>query len=97
MAITDDLQAITQRAGRELDAAHDFFEHSKAEIKATRDILEHNAGVVNETYRRKAGKIARYEVGERVGLEDAYHLESWGLMKKVERDLTESALSRLSS
>ena len=35
-----------------------------AEIKAARDILEHNAGVVNEIYRRKAGKRARYEVGD---------------------------------
>jgi hypothetical protein len=30
-----------------------------AEIKAARDILEHNAGVVNEIYRRKAGGKAR--------------------------------------
>jgi hypothetical protein len=67
-----------------------------AEIKAVRDILEHNAGIVNETYRRKAGKRARYEVGERVKLEDAYHLESWRLIKKVVRDVSSAAIDRLS-
>jgi hypothetical protein len=67
-----------------------------AEIKATRDLLEHNAGVVNEIYRRKAGKKARYEVGDHVGIEDAYHLQSWRLIKNVVRDLTSAAAGRLS-
>ncbi len=67
-----------------------------AEIKAARDILEHNAGVVNEVYRRKAGKRARYGVGDRVELDDAYHLESWRLIKKVVRDVTSAAIDRLS-
>lgn len=67
-----------------------------AEIKAARDILEHNAGVVNETYRKKAGKSARYEIGEHVEIDDAYHLESWRLIKKVVRDVTSAAIVRLS-
>jgi hypothetical protein len=67
-----------------------------AEIKAARDILEHNAGVVNEIYRRKAGKRARYAVGDHIEIEDAYHLESWRLIKKVVRDLTSAAAGRLS-
>jgi hypothetical protein len=54
-----------------------------AEIKAARDILEHNAGVINEIYHRKAGKRARYEVGHHVEIDGTYHLESWRLMKKV--------------
>jgi hypothetical protein len=29
MPVTDDLLVIAERAGRELDAVHDFFEHSK--------------------------------------------------------------------
>jgi hypothetical protein len=66
-----------------------------AEIKATRDILEHNAGVVNETYRRKAGRKARYEVGDHVEIDDSYHLESWRLIKKVVADLTSAAVGRL--
>jgi hypothetical protein len=67
-----------------------------AEIKATRDILEHNAGVVNEIYLRKAGKRARYGIGDHVELEDAYHLESWRLLKKVVRDVMSAAIDRLS-
>ena len=67
-----------------------------AEIKAARDLLEHNAGVVNETYRKKAGKKARYGLGEHVEFEDAYHLESWRLIKKVVRDVTSAAIGRLS-
>ncbi len=67
-----------------------------AEIKAARDILEHNAGVVNEIYRRKAGKMARYVVGDHVEIEDGYHLESWRLIKKVVRDLISAAVGRLS-
>lgn len=67
-----------------------------AEIKAARDILEHNASVVNEIYLRKAGKKARYGVGDHVEIEDAYHLESWRLIKKVVRDVTSAAIGRLS-
>jgi hypothetical protein len=66
-----------------------------AEIKAARDILEHNAGVVNETYRRKAGKTARYGVGDHIEIDDGYHLESWMLIKNVVRDLTSAAANRL--
>jgi hypothetical protein len=67
-----------------------------AEIKAARDILEHNAGVVNEVYRRKAGRRARCEVGDQIEIDDAYDLESWRLIKKVVRDLPSAAVGRLS-
>jgi hypothetical protein len=69
---------------------------SLAEIKAARDILEHNAGMVNEIYCRKAGKKARFQVGDRIEIEDAYHLESWRLIKKVVKELTSAAVGRLS-
>src|SRR6185437_9290530 len=45
------------------------------EIKAARDILEHNAGVVNETYLRKVGNRARYGLGDQIAIDDTYHLE----------------------
>jgi hypothetical protein len=67
-----------------------------AEIKAARDILEHNAGIVNEIYLRKAGNKARYKVGDHIELQDAYHLESWRLIKKIVRDVTSAAIERLS-
>ena len=67
-----------------------------AEIKATRDVLEHNAGVVNETYVRKAGRKARYSPGDHVEIDDTYHLESWQLMKKVIADIATASVGKLS-
>jgi hypothetical protein len=66
-----------------------------AEVKATRDILEHNAGVVNEVYIRKADKKARYAVGDHIEIDDTYHLESWSLIKKVVSDVTAGAIGKL--
>lgn len=66
-----------------------------AEIKATRDILEHNAGIANETYLRKAGRKARYTLGERIKIDDGYHQGSWTLIRKVIADLTAAAVARL--
>jgi hypothetical protein len=66
-----------------------------AEVKATRDILEHNAGVVNEIYRRKAAKKSRYNVGDLIEIDDSYHLESWRLIKKVITDVTNAAIAKL--
>jgi hypothetical protein len=68
---------------------------SLAEIKTTRDILEHSGGVVNDIYIRKTGKKARYPVGVRIGIDDAYHLASWRLIKKVVADLTMAATTKL--
>jgi hypothetical protein len=66
-----------------------------AEVKAARDILEHNAGVVNETYCRKAGAKARYVAGDHIEINDAYHLGSWQLIKKVVADVTAAAIGKL--
>ncbi len=66
-----------------------------AEVKATRDIVEHNAGIANDVYVRKAGKKARHVVGDHVEIDENYHLESWRLMKKMVADLTAAAIARL--
>jgi hypothetical protein len=66
-----------------------------AEVKAARDILEHNAGLVNEIYLRKAGKKARYAPGAQIEIDDFYHLASWQLIKKTIADLTSAALVKL--
>src|ERR1700722_16786774 len=71
--------------------------NSLAEVKASRDILEHNAGVVNETYLRKAGTKARYGLGKRVEIDDDYHLASWRLIKKVVVEVSTAAVGRLTS
>lgn len=68
-----------------------------AEIKAARDVLEHNAGVVNDIYCRKARKKARYAPGDQIEIDDTYHLESWSLIKKVIADVTTAAVAKLAT
>src|SRR5574340_81082 len=48
-----------------------------AEIKASRDILVHNNGIVNATYVDKAGSRARYADGARLEIPEQYHRASW--------------------
>jgi hypothetical protein len=43
-----------------------------AEIKASRDILVHNRGVVNQTYLIKSGTRARSSVGQRLEIDEPY-------------------------
>lgn len=66
-----------------------------AEIKATRDVLEHNASVANEVYLRKAAKKARFALAEFIEIDDDYHLESWRLVRKIVADLATSAATKL--
>jgi hypothetical protein len=67
---------------------------SLAEIKATRDLLEHNSGLVNDTYLRKAGKKARFPLGAPAEIDEPYHLESWRLIRKVVNDITTAATAK---
>ena len=39
MPITDDLRALGDRASRELDAVHDYFEHSKLVWRSFEDLV----------------------------------------------------------
>jgi hypothetical protein len=68
-----------------------------AELKATRDILEHNAGIVNDTYGRKVGKKARFAAGELIEIDDNYHLACWQLLRKLVADLTTAAGEKLTA
>ena len=78
-----------------LDCPSDDEIDALAEIKAARDVLEHNAGVANDIYCRKAKKKARYAPGDYVEIDDTYHLECWTLMKKVVADVTDAAIAKL--
>ena len=55
------------------------------EIKASRDIQAHNRGIVSETYIQKAGRHARYKVGQRLKIPEPYLRETWLLIRDVER------------
>lgn len=65
-----------------------------AEAKATRDLLVHNRGIVNQTYLDKAGSFARFDIGERIGLPDQYHRETWELIRKVVLDISAAAIDK---
>ena len=54
-----------------------------AEIKASRDIVVHNKGIVNAVYLWKAGKRARFKEGERLEIPEQYHRECWETIKQV--------------
>lgn len=66
-----------------------------AEVKASRDVLEHNAGIVNEIYLRKAARKARSAVGDTIKIDHTYHLESWRLIRKVVTVVTDVAIAKL--
>ncbi|MDY6865373.1 MAG: hypothetical protein SVY15_05305 [Halobacteriota archaeon] len=53
------------------------------EVKATRDILVHNAGVVNQTYLNKSGQFSRAAVGEYISITADYTLECWQLLSST--------------
>src|SRR5207248_552162 len=46
-----------------------------AEVKAARDVLEHNRGLVGPDYIDKAGAFARYAVGDFVQIDEPYLLQ----------------------
>ena len=50
-----------------------------SEMKAARDCLEHNRGVINRDYLNKAGTAARYAEGELVQIDEPYLMECFAL------------------
>ncbi len=66
-----------------------------AEAKATRDLLVHNQGVVNQIYLDKAGRLARFQLNQRIEIPDHYHRATWELLCKVVADIADSAASKM--
>ncbi len=68
-----------------------------AEMKAARDLLIHNSGIVNKTYLDEAGTKARdYAVGDEVVIDRPYFDDCWALAKKMVDDIAAAAKLRLS-
>jgi hypothetical protein len=65
-----------------------------AEIKASRDVLVHNRGVVNATYLNKAQGRARFALGEKIDVPQAYLRHSWTLIRKVIGDVATAAAQK---
>jgi hypothetical protein len=66
-----------------------------AEMKASRDLIIHNSGIVNKIYLDKSGTKARYASGERVMIDRPYFDDCWELAKKLINDLNAAAKRRL--
>ena len=67
-----------------------------AEMKAARDCLEHNGGVVNRDYVNKSGGAARYAEGERVQIDEPYLLRSFELLREMIETMTAALVSATS-
>ncbi len=63
-----------------------------AEAKATRDLLVHNAGIVNGIYMQKAGFCARFSIGETVSVGGAYTLDVWQVLSSVLIGMIDAAI-----
>jgi len=56
---------------------------SFVEIKATRDLLVHNSGIVNATYLEKAGAAKRAKAGKTISVDRVYYDACIAVLKKV--------------
>jgi len=65
-----------------------------AEIKATRDVLVHNSGIVNESYQGKSGSYARYSIQQRLEVPEPYLRQSWSLIRDLVQDMAASARAK---
>jgi hypothetical protein len=57
MPVTDDLREIAERADRELDAIHDFFEHSKIACRAFQILVGEGHKVSAENPASRNGQV----------------------------------------
>jgi hypothetical protein len=66
------------------------------EMKAARDVLEHNRGRVGPDYIDKAGDFARYALGEAVEIDEAYLLRCFALLRETVESMADAAIRRSS-
>jgi hypothetical protein len=62
------------------------------EIKATRDLLEHAGGKVNQEYLDKAGGRSRAEVGTRIPVDENYLEEAYDLVVRLVNNISALAI-----
>jgi len=62
---------------------NDEIKRKYSEIKASRDLLIHNEGIINQTYISKAGEYARGKINDEIDLDEIYFDDSISLMKKL--------------
>lgn len=64
-----------------------------AELKATRDIIVHNGGIVNDIYLKKSGELARHAAGEKVSVSSEYVLHCWVTLSRVLLELIDKLIN----
>ncbi len=64
------------------------------EMKAARDTLEHNRGVVGQDYLDKAGVAARYAAGDAIQIDEPYLLACFALLRDVIEAMAAAAVRR---
>lgn len=67
------------------------------EMKAARDALEHNRGVVGQDYLEKAGAAARFVAGTTVEIDEPYLLGCFNLLHDVIAAMASAAIRRAAS
>jgi hypothetical protein len=65
-----------------------------AEIKASRDILAHNRGIINQTYLDKSGRRSRYQLGQLMEIPEPYLHDAWLLIRGLVEDLAAAAIAK---
>ena len=68
---------------------------SLVEMKASRDLIIHNSGIINEVYIRKVGAFGRGRLGETISLPERYLRQTFNLLTTIIRDVSESTGAKL--
>jgi len=65
-----------------------------AEAKAARDILVHNAGIINQIYISKSGGAARFTNGQKIDVSGDYTRDVWQLFVELLLTITDSLIQK---
>lgn len=65
-----------------------------AEAKATRDILVHNSGIINQMYLSKSGGEARFEIGQEIDVSGDYTRDVWRLFVELLVTIIDSLIQK---
>lgn len=66
------------------------------EMKAARDVLEHNRGVVNHEYLSKTESFSRYADGDEIQIDEPYLLSCFELLQQVVKSMTGAVIQAIS-
>jgi hypothetical protein len=61
----------------------DETKNSWIEFKATRDLIVHNSGIINDVYLNKCGSFARGRLGEQISIDKKYFERAIAMMKSL--------------